>query len=251
MLMVRNWIRKRAYQSFDGFWYSGVKSREFIEEYSNLCARYVFVPNLVDNTKYENLKKQFNLINLKKKYLQEKDKKIFLIPARLTPGKGILEFLSLFSIAEGKDRAVVLIAGTGELKLSIEKKAHESNLDVVMLGYRNESEMRELYAISDFMVLPSLSDPNPLSVIEACWAALPLLVSEHVGNHPETVKNGVNGFVFSYKRCKEAVEIVERCLDCDQGWMARASLQSLQIASEIYNPKTAIPRIVKETIGSL
>ena len=39
-------------------------------------------------------------------------------------------------------------------------------------------------------ILPSLSDPNPLSCIEACWSANPLIVSEHVGNNPEIITEG-------------------------------------------------------------
>jgi glycosyltransferase involved in cell wall biosynthesis len=50
---------------------------------------------------------------------------------------------------------------------------------------------------ADIFCLPSFSDPCPLVINEALCAGLPLLISDHCGNHYESVKNGINGIVFN------------------------------------------------------
>lgn len=50
--------------------------------------------------------------------------------------------------------------------------------------------MIELYSISDVFVLPSISDANPLTCIEALWTELPLFISENCGNYPEVIEQG-------------------------------------------------------------
>ena len=43
-------------------------------------------------------------------------------------------------------------------------------------------------------VLPSLSDPSPLSAVEAAAAQLPLLLSTRAGNCDDLVVDGRNGY---------------------------------------------------------
>ena len=44
---VREMLRKRIYSKFDGFWYAGDLSKQFIKQYAKETAEYIFVPNLV------------------------------------------------------------------------------------------------------------------------------------------------------------------------------------------------------------
>jgi glycosyltransferase involved in cell wall biosynthesis len=90
----------------------------------------------------------------------------------------------------------VRIAGEGPDRPFLERWiAANPSADARLLGNVDEQRMCELYAAADLFALPSFRDPNPLSVIEAGWAGLPLLVSRRCGNAPEAVEDGVNGWL--------------------------------------------------------
>ena len=56
--------------------------------------------------------------------------------------------------------------------------------------------MTELYNQANAIVLPSFSDPSPLSLVEGLLFHLPILCSNHCGNHFEAVENDKNGCTF-------------------------------------------------------
>lgn len=52
---IRESIRKFIYKKFDGFWYAGRMSRQFITCYCKPCADMCFVPNIIEESKYKML----------------------------------------------------------------------------------------------------------------------------------------------------------------------------------------------------
>lgn len=248
-LKIREYIRRKVIGAFDGFWYAGKFSKEFIDCYAKKNAKYVFVPNLINTSKFGAQEYSQKCIgNIKKDYGVDTDKLVMMTPARLSSVKGLMEFLRLYRRVKNKDKVTYLIAGDGELKEEIELFCKNNNLDVRLLGYKSESEMLDLYAITDIFVLPSLSDPNPLTCIEACWSKLPLLVSRHVGNYPEIIQPGKNGYVFGYENAAESISIIEELIEKDEHWRKAAGSISAHIANELYNPDLCVKRIVSETI---
>ncbi len=247
-LFVRETLRKTFYKRYDGFWYAGRLSKEFIEKYAKEDAKYFLVPNLIDEAKY---KKAGTVDEEKQNKIREKlniaeDKTVFISPVRLSPVKGVMEFLEVFKNSKEKENAVILIAGAGELEERIKKEVSKSKLDVRLLGYKSQREVIELYSASDIFLLPSLSDPNPLTCIEALWAKLPLFISRHCGNFYEVVKNGENGYVFSYENKEEATKMLDRIIKSDKKWRENASEVSKEIAEEKYNSKKVTKRILSE-----
>ena len=242
---LREALRRRVYAQFDGFWYAGKLSREFIEKYSREGADYIFVPNLVEEDVYRRAGETDEQTRgeLRRRLSLPEDRTVFFCPARLSPVKGIDRFLPLLGRAKLRERATVLIAGDGELRETISSMAKELGLDVRLLGFQDQKSVAELYAASDFFLLPSLSDPNPLTCIEALWAGLPLLISEHCGNYPEVVCPGENGFVFRY-RDGNAADLIDRAIGTDAAWRAAARKTSQSIAAERYLASAAVERIV-------
>lgn len=51
---IREMVRKKFYKKYDGFWYAGELSKEFIMKYAIKDAKYCFVPNLIDERVYQN-----------------------------------------------------------------------------------------------------------------------------------------------------------------------------------------------------
>ncbi len=245
-IRLREAIRKNIYKKFDGFFYAGKLSLEFIEKYSNINSKKFLMPNLVNEKKY-NSSLQFDADRkkqIKEKYNLSSNKRLFICPARLSPAKGILEFLDIFKTCKYKDSATILIAGDGNLETKIRESAIRNNIDVKLLGYKNQDEIVELYAVSDVFLMPSLSDPNPLTSVEALWSGLPLMVSKHVGNYPESVDEGVNGYVFDYSSPQESAEKMDKIITSSEEWFALARKKSLEIAEETYNSKIIIDKVL-------
>lgn len=101
-------------------------------KYATRDAKYCFVPNLIDESVYKN---SYYMPKAQKQDIRqllqiENNKKILFCPARLSPVKGILEFLDILEKLNQKQNVVFLVAGDGELKGHIENKAKEKKLDV-------------------------------------------------------------------------------------------------------------------------
>lgn len=248
VLKFRDFLRKKFYESYDGFWYAGEKSKEFIKKYALSKATYFFMPNLVENKKYlKSIKiREESSEKIKKEMKINLNKFIFICPARLTAVKGICEFLEIVSESKFKDKFIILLAGDGELKENIKNKAIELGVDVRVLGFVNQNKMLELYAISNALLLPSLSDPNPLSCIESLWAGLALFISSHCGNYPEVVKNEKNGYVFNYKNKEEIINYFDELINKSDIWKEEAKRTSLKIANDIYNPELIIKNALEK-----
>lgn len=239
---IREFIRRMVYPKFDAFWISGEMSLQLVKAYVKQ-PNSVFVPNLVDPNLYrEDSKRESKLV--REKLNISKDALVLFTPARLTPVKGIVEFLNLLSEIRLPKAIDYIIAGEGELREEIERLSKELSINVHLVGQRSENEIAELYAAADYFVMPSLSDPNPLSCVEACWSGLPLLVSDHVGNYPELIQQGVNGWVFSYATREESVRILEDALSKPASWRKAAGSVSREIAMDKYSPVSSCERIV-------
>jgi glycosyltransferase involved in cell wall biosynthesis len=100
-------------------------------------------------------------------------------------------------LANAPTAPVLLMAGDGELRASLEKLAAEAAPGLVkFLGFRNQTELPAFYDLCDVFVLPSVFEPWGLVVNEVMNAAKPVIVSDKVGAGHDLVRAGVNGEVF-------------------------------------------------------
>jgi glycosyltransferase involved in cell wall biosynthesis len=169
--------------------------------------KFLFLPNLVDEqlfsdrvrtlrTKQHELRAELGLSS---------SQKIMLCCARLEERvKGLMRYVGHVKDL-WPDDLVLLVAGSGpdaaRTKSWLTDNAMASK--VRLLGHFKTDALLRLLAVADAFVLPSLSDPNPLSAIEAAWAGLPLLLSNRCGNFPELVVPEVNGWVFDPNNARE------------------------------------------------
>lgn len=243
--LIRSCIRKSFYKRYDGFMYAGELSLRFIKTYSRKGSIYIHLPNLIDESKYKH-----GLGRDKRDVINElhlcDDRRIVFIPARLEFEKGLDEFISLLSACKHRDSIQLVVAGEGSLKEHLIAYAEEKRVKAYFLGYKNQTEMVELYSISDYFALPSLADPNPLSCIEALWMGLPLIVSKHVGNYIETVEDGLNGCVLDYSDIPCSTEKLDNILSADSTWMLKAKQISREKAEKQYCTSNNVCRIIDE-----
>jgi glycosyltransferase involved in cell wall biosynthesis len=177
----------------------GQIARDTIEEMcGDSSPPLIQLPNLVDEALFGSRVKEHREKRsvLRSRYQLDPSDLVLVWPARLDERlKGISCFLQ--SIPDlVPTHAKIVIAGDGPDRQRIERwvSAHLPN-NVRLLGQQSEEVMLELLGLADALLLPSLEDPNPLSVIEALWAELPVLISNRCGNSPEAVDQGRNGWV--------------------------------------------------------
>lgn len=244
---IRNFFKRAFYKKCNGFLYAGELSKQFILDANPQATHLHLCPNMIDNQLYKDTQSLDKSI-LRDKWGLPTDRTIALMPARLHWVKGIPQFGDLLSHSPSKDKITILVPGTGIHEDRISEAIIQAGVDIRLLGYKQQADMLELYALSDLFILPSLSDPNPLSCIEALWSGLPLLVSNHVGNYPEVIKEGENGFVFSYEKPEEATAKIDAFVNSSKEWREKAKWVSMEIAESIYDPSKVVKQLIDQVL---
>lgn len=240
---IREMLRKSFYTKFDGFLCPGKLAFEFVDTYVKTDKIKIYVPNLVDESIFKKNSEEIDLLCYN---LHKKDKIILFIPARLSKVKGLGPFIELLSKTENKSKICLVVAGDGKLLDELKNQANCLGVEAYFIGSKSQNEVAKLYKSCDIFALPSLSDPNPLTCIEALWSKKPLLVSNHVGNYPEVINQGENGYMFSYDSPLEAISIIDNITSKDSQWLKEAGKKSYNIALELYDSYKAVQRIRKE-----
>jgi glycosyltransferase involved in cell wall biosynthesis len=90
--------------------------------------------------------------------------------------------------------AYVVLVGDGPDREQLERYAHELGVikRCLFLGY--QEDVARFYDAIDVLVLPSINEGTPVSVIEALAARRPV-VATRVGGVPDVVRDGVDGFL--------------------------------------------------------
>jgi glycosyltransferase involved in cell wall biosynthesis len=115
-----------------------------------------------------------------------------LFVGRLSPEKGVGTLLTAW---ERLGMQIPLkIVGDGPLKGRVIRTAEE-NSSVEWLGYRPRAEVHALLKYAGIVVLPSLTEGAPLSVLEAMAAGTPVVAAD-IGAIAEIVEHGRTGLRF-------------------------------------------------------
>lgn len=160
-------------------------------EYKNVNKPSV-IPNGVDIEKFE---------EASGKYISQKDKKIFkiLFVGRLDKVKGVdILIKSVKNIEqELKNRNVrISLVGYGYEEEKFRSLASSLALDnlIEFKGKLLGKNLLKEYATADLFILPSRSEGQPLTLLEAWAAKLPVIVT-NVGDNELFVKNSINGWI--------------------------------------------------------
>jgi len=134
-------------------------------QYKNINKNIKVIPNGVDVNKFKSKKE-------KRKIKSDKKLKILSV-GRDDPVKG-WQYL---------EKAMKLV----------KKKFPHTQLKIIKKGYFQKTLIKE-YLKADVFVLPSLSEGQPVTLLEAWAAKLPVVVTA-VGDNPKMVEHGENGFL--------------------------------------------------------
>ncbi len=101
---------------------------------------------------------------------------VFIYIGRLTPEKNLMALTQAMRIAiQAGANAYWLIVGDGTLRAQLQAKTSEFRDHVRFMGQVSREQVNPLLATADVLVTCSLSEVNPVSVIEALAAGKPYL----------------------------------------------------------------------------
>lgn len=199
---LRSMLLRTLFKATSAFLISGAFNRQFYEQHGVSSDKCFDVPLSVD---VEHFSRRAEEAKLRQQELRSElgippDEVIFLFVGKLVRWKrpqDLLEVLKRLRLST--PNIAVAFVGEGELRPSLEAQTVKLGLDSVhFLGFRNQSELPQMYAIADAFVLPSSSDRKPLVVNEAMACGLPVIVSDRTGvwGPGDIVRDGENGFVY-------------------------------------------------------
>jgi glycosyltransferase involved in cell wall biosynthesis len=256
-------LRSWAMGSFDGFVVPGRWAREYVLHFAPSAAEkpMLNLPNVVDESRFRDAvaERRTRRQELLSKWhlgghAEDQPGPILFTAARLEPIKGIQELLLAFGMAARSAQSepgMLLIAGDGALRDDLQGFICGEGIEdkVRLLGFLDEPDILDLFALADAFILPSLGDPYPLAAIEAAFAGLPLLLSDRVGCHPEVLLPGENGFLFD--PCDPSS--IQHCLARfvllgPQKW-AEMGARSREVAEERFSTGVVVARFVDELLS--
>lgn len=179
-----------------------------------------------------------------------KDENYVFYLGRLSIEKGIINLLQAFS---KQDKGSLYIAGDGPEKENIIKYIKDNNLEkrVKLLGFLNQSQVKEYISKSSFVVVPSVWYENcPYSILETLSMGKPIIGS-NIGGIPELIENNKNGFLYKYNDINALSKIINK-LFSDKKLRNKLGKQAREIAEEKYNIENyykKLENIYKELIG--
>ncbi len=197
----------------------------------------IYFPNLIDDS-------FFKFDDSEYKERNKNFKKILLIVARLVePLKGVLNFMKQLPTDQEYE---LRIAGDGVDKFLYEKYIIDNDLEdrVTLLGNLSEEQLLVEYKKANVFVLPSYSDPSPLSLVEACYLKLPLLISDRCGNHFEILEEGVNGYLMNPYDPESIKSGLKQLLNTPNVDLQKMGLESFRIVKRNYTPEIVLKDFV-------
>lgn len=150
---------------------------------------------------------------LKKLSIDGEYDKIVLFVGRVSQLKGIDVLLKAAKIYEN-EKTLTLIVGDGEYRKDLNILKNELNLkNIVFLGSKRHNELREIYNISDVLVLPSRKEALPLVAIEALACGTPAIVTNQSGM--DKIINKDVGLIFDMDNDEMLAEKINLILNKD------------------------------------
>lgn len=234
------WLKRLIIKQYQAFQVTGPRSIEYLRYFNpQINGPYFILPNIIDEQKFK-----FEVSRLKKQRFVFRDNyginpetQLWICPARLEKFKGLHIFLPLLKDLRG---IKLLIVGEGSQRENLQQLINKYKLPVKLVGFKQEKEMLNLYAAADLFVLPSLSDPSPLSPIEAIAGGLPVLVSNKIGNFND-VFDGKNGWAINMDNDRSiSHKIVQEISKSNQNTLKAKGSNSLSLYDKNFDSNSLI-----------
>ncbi|MDP2649734.1 MAG: glycosyltransferase family 4 protein [bacterium] len=160
-------------------------SQDFLK-FKNINKKVVYIANGVDCDKFERIR------------AKQTKKPTVLFVGRLHPQKNLINIIKAVNIAKEKIDLEFVIVGTGPQKSQIKQLIKDLKLQntITMLGAVTGSDLISIYKSCDVLILCSVYEGQPLTLLEA-WAARKPVIAARTGDCQYLIKDGKNGYLIN------------------------------------------------------
>lgn len=239
----RDWLRSFVYGTGEGrVIVPGQMAIESFKRWGINNKRFLLLPNVIEE---ETIMALADKTEHKPSAIEELPR--FVLPVRLEEKiKGIVNFFK----AIGRDNVLSArfdILGDGNDEMMIRQFIEENHYEehIFLRGFCPMDVVTDYYLHSDGVILPSFTDPSPLSIVEACCCGLPLFISSRCGNHFETLAEGENGYSFDPDNVEEIKTAFESLMNRRSDW-AEMGKRSRKLFEENFKQEITVKRFVEE-----
>ena len=236
---IRDVLRSFVFNSADGdIIVPGQMAIETFKIWNIKNKNFILLPNVIEE-------ELFNYTPDEYLRLDKSRRPRFVMSLRLIENlKGFINFFTAIGPNNVKSSDFIIL-GEGEDRKRFEQFIELNNYqdNIHLYGFCHMDKMIEEYKKADALILPSFSDPSPLSLVEGICLGLPILSSTHCGNHFETVKDGVNGYTFNPSNHAEIKSTFEHFLADRHRWDSY-SKASRELFETNFKQSNVLPRFI-------
>jgi glycosyltransferase involved in cell wall biosynthesis len=191
-------LMRMLFQGVDHFLAIGTCSRKYYEAYGVDSSKITVAPYTVDNSFFEerSANARRDPSAARARLGLPTDRTVYLYCSKVAPHKRPLDVLHAFDIAQKTAPCALAYVGVGSATAELEEHVHRLGLtkDVFLLGFRNQSELPEIYGACDVFVQASEFEPWGMVVNEAMASGMAVCLSDAVGSGYDLVRG--NGATF-------------------------------------------------------
>ena len=193
---ARNVIRSVYY--LDYFVLVSASLKDFYESHLTTSnCQCVYIPNIIDK--------------IPKKVSSLETKRIVSV-GRLSPEKGYMDLLKVFSVIANKYPTWHLdIIGDGVEKERLEKfiNNHELNERVTLHGFQNKDYIDKILHDSSIYVMTSYTESFGIVLLEAMSHGLPCIAFDSAEGARELINSGMNGYLIKNRSYAAMIKKIE------------------------------------------
>lgn len=193
---ARNVIRSVYY--LDYFVLVSASLKDFYESHLTTSnCQCVYIPNIIDK--------------IPKKVSSLETKRIVSV-GRLSPEKGYMDLLKVFSVIANKYHTWHLdIIGDGVEKERLEKfiNNHELNERVTLHGFQNKDYIDKILHDSSIYVMTSYTESFGIVLLEAMSHGLPCIAFDSAEGARELINSGMNGYLIKNRSYAAMIKKIE------------------------------------------
>ncbi|HZH59067.1 MAG TPA: glycosyltransferase family 4 protein [Metabacillus sp.] len=209
-------LEQGAYQQADEVVAVDRRIRDYIKGQSSVDA--VVIKNFIDVDSF--CPQDIDTSAVKNEFSIPHDFNILFVPRRLTEKNGVIyPVLALQNVIKKHPNTLLVYAGTGEQMPVIKKLVSELNLhnQVKLLGSVPHEKMKELYGISDIVLIPSVhshgvEEATSISALEAMGSGAPVIAGA-VGGLKEIIENKKDGLLVRERDVEELSSSILKLLE--------------------------------------
>lgn len=187
----------------------------------------------------------------------ESQRPIILFASKLQTRKRCIDlveaYFRLYERSAENRKPYLVIVGDGEERNAVQARiGNKLGNNIIMTGFRNQSELPAFFDLCDVFVLPSVWEPFGLIVNEVMNSARPVVVSDEVGCQRDLVKHKATGMVFKAGNIDELAQALEYILETperthEMGRHALEHIQNFSYKQDITALKCAISHAIQNS----